>query len=70
MFAVMPAYRICNIGKYSYSRMIQQLNRLDLGPVFRAEWDSRKKDLRALLAAWKCKVMGAELAEGQADEKA
>ena len=70
LFAVMPAYRICNIGKYSYSRMIQQLNRLDLGPAFRAEWDARKKDLRTLLATWKCKVMVEELAEGQPDSKA
>lgn len=58
-----PEYRIRNIGKYSYSRMIGQLNRLDLGLVFKLEWEARKTSLRALLAQWKMDVMGDELAE-------
>ena len=63
LYAVMPAYRIRNIGKYSYTRMIAQLNRPNLGPVFRLEWEERQENLRALFARWAFDTMGAELAE-------
>jgi hypothetical protein len=43
--------------------MIGQLNRLDLGLVFKLEWEARKTCLRALLAQWEMDVMGDELAE-------
>jgi hypothetical protein len=63
LYAVLPAYRIRGVGKYCYSRMIGQLNRIDLGLVFKLEWEARKTWLRALLAQWKMDVMGDELAE-------
>ena len=63
LFAVLPASRICNIGKYSYSRIMRQLNRLDLGAEFKQEWESRKSDVRGLLNAWGYNTMKAELAE-------
>jgi len=50
-YEVLPAFKIRLVGKKSYAAMTARLSSLDLGEVFKTEWDERVRRLKEYLIA-------------------
>ena len=48
-YEVLPAFKIRLIGRKSYAAVVMRLSSLDLGEVFRAEWNERRRRLSQYL---------------------